>query len=120
MIEIIRNVNGVRIAKVCASCQNCIVYSADNGGDKRLCLVPRADGQQREVTQRSTCSKNYMMKPTLAHIKATGKGMVKSKEYLDFVRFTYSDEAPLELKQMETEALREYWEKTNKQSIYVF
>lgn len=119
MIEIIRNVNGVRIAKVCASCQNCIPY-AENAGDKRLCLVPRADGQQRKVTLRSTCSKNYMMKPSLASLKATGKGMVKNKEYLDFVRFTYSDEAPLELKQMKTEALREYWEKTNKQSIYVF
>lgn len=119
MIEIIRNVNGVRIAKVCASCQNCTTY-ADNVGDKRLCLVPRADGQQRKVTQRSTCSKNYIMKPTLARIKATGKGMVKSKEYLDFVRFTYSDEAPLELKQMKMEALREYFEKTNKQSIYIF
>lgn len=120
MIEIIRNANGVRIAKVCASCQNCIAYAAESVNDKRLCLVPMQDGRQREVTQRSTCSKHYMMKPNLARIKATGKGFVKSKEYLDFVRFTYSDEAPLELKQMKMEALREYWEKTNKKSIYIF
>lgn len=122
MIEIIRNINNVRIAKICASCQNCLsATSVDSGGELRMCLVPQADGKQRKVPQKGTCSRNYLMAAKFATLKATGKGMVKCKEYLDFVLWVNSatSEAPLHLQQMTTEQLRSFWEAENKKSIYM-
>ena len=120
MKEIVKNAAHISIVKICSSCQFCLSDVAiDTACKYRACLLP--ERVSKRVLPTSICEK-WTMSEKLANLRFVKEnmGQVKRKEYLDFVLWANTHEnAPSEIKKMNNEQLREYWEKKNKKSIYL-
>lgn len=118
-----KNKNGIRIAKVCASCANCKTEeSVDQAGRFRRCSIP-IDGQEKHIVLPTGYCNSWLISEKVASYALHRDNMTtpKCKAYLAFVLDVRRRDSnmPTELQQMNNEQLRALWEKKHKRSVYI-
>lgn len=109
--KIYTNANGIRIPKICASCQHCPVPVDEN---QRTCKL-----MDLQMPADFTCNK-WQVNRRCNIIGCTELGRIKKKEYLmDAFRHACCHDVSIAPASAKTELFRELWEAKNHTSIYI-